>query len=73
VAADVVGGKWKTIVLFYLMDGTMRFNQLRREIPGVTVPPHVDYKLTPLGRTLEPVIREMAAWGKRYRKRFEAA
>ncbi len=97
VAADVIGGKWKTVVLFYLLDGTMRFNQLRREIPGVTqrmltlqlreleenglverivhpvVPPHVDYRLTPFGRTLEPVIREMAAWGKRYRKRFEAA
>ncbi|MGR6431515.1 winged helix-turn-helix transcriptional regulator [Rhizobium sp. PAMB 3174] len=28
------------------------------------VPPHVDYDLTPLGRSLEPVLRALAAWGE---------
>ena len=30
------------------------------------VPPHVDYALTPLGESLEPVIRALAAWGERH-------
>ena len=28
------------------------------------VPPRVDYAMTPLGLTLEPVIRALAAWGE---------
>jgi DNA-binding HxlR family transcriptional regulator len=28
------------------------------------VPPRVDYALTPLGATLEPVIRALAEWGE---------
>lgn len=34
---SVIGGKWKGIVLYYLlMDGTMRFNELKRSVHGVT-------------------------------------
>ena len=28
------------------------------------MPPHVDYALTPLGRSLEPIILALDAWGK---------
>lgn len=94
---DLVGGKWKSVVLFYLLDGTLRFNELRRKIPGITqrmltlqlreletdglvrrtvfpvVPPHVEYALTPFGRTLEPVLRSMAEWGTRHKRRTERA
>lgn len=30
------------------------------------VPPKVEYSLTPFGRTLEPVVQQMQAWGKTY-------
>ena len=33
---DVLGGKWKGMVLHRLMSGTLRFNELRRMLPHVT-------------------------------------
>jgi DNA-binding HxlR family transcriptional regulator len=30
---DLIGGKWKGVVLFNLMQGTKRFNELRRALP----------------------------------------
>lgn len=81
-------GKWKGVILFHLLSGTLRFNELRRKAPAVTqrmltkqlreleearlisrtvhpvVPPHVDYALTPVGRSLEPVIKALHDWGR---------
>ena len=85
---SLLDGKWKGVILFHLMEGTLRFNEIRRRLPAVTqrmltkqlrelevsglvsrtifpvVPPRVDYALTPLGASLEPIIRAMAAWGE---------
>lgn len=33
---DVIGGRWKPLILYYLLDRAKRFSELRREIRGVT-------------------------------------
>ncbi len=86
----VIGGRWKLLVLHYLLDGTKRFGQLHRLLDGIShrtltkqlreleaagvlrrnvyreVPPKVEYSLTPLGKSLEPVLLAMHAWGERF-------
>lgn len=33
----IIGGKWKTVILYHLIeDGTLRYNELRKAIPSVT-------------------------------------
>ncbi|MGL6210896.1 MAG: winged helix-turn-helix transcriptional regulator [Paracoccaceae bacterium] len=33
---QVIGGRWKALILYYLRGGPKRFNQMRRMIPGIT-------------------------------------
>ncbi|MFD4125170.1 winged helix-turn-helix transcriptional regulator [Streptomyces globisporus] len=35
-AMDVIGGKWKVLILWALNEKTCRFGELRRAVPGVT-------------------------------------
>ncbi len=36
VTMDFIGGKWKTVVLWYLKNETLRFAELKRKIPDIT-------------------------------------
>ncbi|MEL6333811.1 MAG: helix-turn-helix domain-containing protein [Cyanobacteria bacterium J06626_26] len=33
---DVIGGKWKGVILYHLLSETSRFNELRRLMPDIT-------------------------------------
>lgn len=36
VAMDLVGGKWKTVILYHLKDSEKRYSELRKELFSVT-------------------------------------
>lgn len=36
-ALDVIGGRWKGLVLYHLLSGKKRFNEFRRLMPSITV------------------------------------
>jgi DNA-binding HxlR family transcriptional regulator len=83
----LIGGKWKCVILFHLLKGAVRFNEIRRRVPAVTqrmltnqlrelehdglivrtvypvVPPKVEYSLSSLGRSMEPVYMALKVWG----------
>ncbi|CAP54128.1 winged helix-turn-helix transcriptional regulator [Gluconacetobacter diazotrophicus] len=33
---ELIDGKWKGVILFHLLQGTMRFNAIRKRLPNVT-------------------------------------
>lgn len=35
-SAAIIGGKWKVVLLFHLPDGAIRFNELHRQMLGIT-------------------------------------
>jgi DNA-binding HxlR family transcriptional regulator len=36
LAMDLVGGKWKAVILYFLKDGDKRYNELRKDMPTIT-------------------------------------
>ena len=89
---QLIGSKWKLLVLRNLMARPWRFNELLRDLNGVSqkvltdtlrsmeadglitrtvfpqVPPRVEYALSDLGRSMQPIIRSLEAWGCDYQK-----
>ena len=84
----VIGGRWKVMIIHFLMADTLRFGELTRSLGGISartlskqlrelevdgvverkdfgeIPPKVEYSLTTLGKTLQPVLTSMEEWGK---------
>ena len=36
LAMDIIGGKWKAVILWYLANGTLRFHELKKEITTIS-------------------------------------
>jgi DNA-binding HxlR family transcriptional regulator len=36
LAMDLIGGKWKAVILYHLKDSEKRYSELRKEIPALT-------------------------------------
>ncbi|MBZ9638532.1 helix-turn-helix domain-containing protein [Streptomyces sp. PSKA30] len=58
-AMDVIGGKWKVLILWALSVRRHRFGELRRELPGVTE------------KVLAAQLRELEADGIVHREEYE--
>lgn len=83
----LIGGKYKALILWHLIGGTLRYGELHKMIPQATskmltqqlrelerdnllsrevypvVPPKVEYSLTSLGKSLQPILAAMYDWG----------
>jgi DNA-binding HxlR family transcriptional regulator len=92
-----IGDKWTLLVLYALEGGTLRFQELRRMVDGISqkmlthtvrllerdglvhreihasVPPKVEYSLTPLGRGLATQIAGIREWAYQNMDRIERA
>jgi DNA-binding HxlR family transcriptional regulator len=89
VTMHFIGGKWKTVVLWYLRQDKKRFSELKAVMPQITEkmlsiqlkqleedglinrtvytskpPLKVEYALTNFGKSLIPLLNEIAKWGR---------
>ena len=98
-----IGDKWSILIVVMLSNGPRRFNELKRQIGGISqrmltlslrglerdglvtrtvtpsIPPRVDYELTPLGSSLQGPVAAIGAWAtangeaiRAARERFDA-
>lgn len=91
IAMEVIGGKWKSCIIFELAEGSRRPSELHRLFPEANarvidqqlkeletcgiiekkiyaeLPPHSEYSITPAGKTLIPVVRQLEQWGNDFR------
>ena len=63
------GDKWKVLILSDLLTGTKRFGELKKSIGSVSQ--KVEYSLTKLGWSLQPILDAMKDWGEDYKSSLE--
>lgn len=90
ITLDVIGGRWKVLIIRELMSGVKRFGELQRALQGITqkmltqqlremeedgiihrevypqIPPKVEYSLTALGESLQPILNAMHEWAVKH-------
>lgn len=94
VLLQIVGTRWKILIVKELLSGTKRCSELKkviicsqkvltsnlRELEADSIisrkvypqiPPKVEYSLTETGKTLEPIVLDMAKWGEYYKNLCE--
>lgn len=88
---SLIGSKWKLLIMRNLLVRPWRFNELRKDLDGISqkvltdslrsmetdglvvhtvfpeVPPRVEYALSPLGESMQPIIKSMETWGLAYK------
>ncbi len=73
IAMEVMGGKWKSCILYELEKGCKRPSELHRHFEDTSppeLPPHVEYSITDDGRSLIPIIRMLEQWGNDFRPKM---
>ncbi len=88
---QLIGNKWKLLIIRNLLTRPWRFNELQKNLEGISqkvltdslrsmeadgiitrtvyaeVPPRVEYALSELGKSLQPILDSMARWGTEYK------
>lgn len=95
IAMEVIGGKWKSSIIYDLRNGPMRpselfklypeantrvMNQQMKELMDYKVvqkkiyaelPPHSEYSLTEVGKSLLPIVLQLEKWGTDFRPKMK--
>jgi DNA-binding HxlR family transcriptional regulator len=89
----ILSGRWKTVILYALLEGPHRTCDLHRRIAGISqkvlieqlraLEEHgmvlrstvdrqgIEYRLTPVGESLRPVLEALIAWGIHHAKELD--
>ncbi|MBO1305711.1 helix-turn-helix transcriptional regulator [Enterococcus sp. 669A] len=89
---SLIGSKWKLLILRNLIQRPWRFNELKKDLEGISqkvltdslrsmeadglitrtvypeVPIRVEYALSPLGESIQPIFKSLEVWGNNYKE-----